>query len=363
MRRLTKLSAVAAVAALALAGCGGSDSEGGSGSGSDKTAASDDVCKSADGDGPKIGLAYDVGGRGDQSFNDSAYAGLEKAVEDFDATCVEGEATDGEAESAREDRLRNMAENGAVAIVGVGFAYSESVNAVAPDFPEVNFAVIDGFDPDEDANDNVAYLGFAEEQGSFLVGVAAAQKSKTGTIGFVGGVNTELIQKFEAGYTAGAKAAKPDIKVEVQYIQESDLSGFGDPAGGKAAATGEFDKGADVVYHAAGGSGSGVFDAAVEAGEGNFAIGVDSDQYLTATDAQKPFILTSMLKRVDTATYDFAKSIDAGKPLVSYTVYDLKADGVGYSTSNKSVISDLTADIDSYKEKIISGEITVPTKP
>jgi basic membrane protein A len=359
LRRLTKLSAVAAVAALALAGCGGSDSDGG---GSKKSAASDDVCKTADGDGPKIGLAYDVGGRGDRSFNDSAYAGLEKAVSDFDATCLEGEATDGEAESAREDRLRNMAENGANAIIGVGFAYSESVNTVAPDFPEVNFAVIDGFDPDEDANDNVAYLGFAEEQGSFLVGVAAATKSQSGTIGFVGGVNNELIQKFEAGYTAGAKAAKPDIKVEVAYIQESDLSGFGDPAGGKAAATGEFDKGADVVYHAAGGSGSGVFDAAVEAGEGNFAIGVDSDQYLTATDEQKPFILTSMLKRVDTATYDFAKSINDDKPLVSYTVYDLKADGVGYSTAN-SVIEDLTAAIDGYKEQIISGEVEVPTKP
>lgn len=359
MRRLTKLSAVAAVAALALAGCGGSDSEGGK---SDKPAANDDICKTADGDGPKIGLAYDVGGRGDRSFNDSAYVGVEKAVADFDATCLEGEATDGEAESAREDRLRNMAENGATAIVGVGFAYSESINAVAPDFPKVNFAVIDGFDPDDKANDNVAYLGFAEEQGSFLVGVAAAEKSKSGTIGFVGGVNNELIQKFEAGYTAGAKAAKPDIKVEVAYIQESDLSGFGDPAGGKAAATGEFDKGADVVYHAAGGSGTGVFDAAVEAGEGNWAIGVDSDQYLTATKAQKPFILTSMLKRVDTATYDFVKSVDEGKALVSYKVYDLAADGVGYSTSG-GFIDDITGDIDGYKAKIISKEITVPTKP
>lgn len=358
MRRLTKLSAVAAVAALALAGCG-SDSDGG---GDDKPAASDDICKTADGDGPKIGLAYDVGGRGDKSFNDSAYAGVEKAVEEFDATCIEGEAVDQEPESAREDRLRNMAENDATAIVGVGFAYSESVNAVAPDFPEVNFAVIDGFDPDDEANDNVAYLGFTEEQGSFLVGVAAAEKTKTGTIGFVGGVNNELIRKFEAGYTAGAKAAKPDIKVEVQYIQESDLSGFGDPAGGKAAATGEFDKGADIVYHASGDSGAGVFDAAVEAGEGNWAIGVDSDQYLTATKAQQPFILTSMLKRVDTATFDFAKSVGDDSPITGYKVYDLAADGVGYSTSG-GFIDDITADLDEYKAKIISGETKVPTTP
>ena len=358
MRRLTKLSAVACVAALALAGCGGSDGD----KGGDKPAASKDVCKTAKGDGPKIGLAYDVGGRGDQSFNDSAYAGLKKAVEEFSATCIEGEAADGEAESAREDRLRNFAENGATTVIGVGFAYSESVNKVAPDFPEVNFGVIDGFDPDKDVNKNVAYLGFAEEQGSYLVGVAAAEKSKTGTIGFVGGVHNDLIKKFEAGYVAGAKAAKPDIKVEVAYIQESDLKGFGDPAGGKAAATGEFDKGADVVYHAAGGSGSGVFDAAVDAGDGKWAIGVDSDQFLTATAAQKPHILTSMLKRVDTATYDFVKSVDAGKALTSYQTYDLKADGVGYSTSG-GFVDDISADIDGYKAKIISGEIKVPTAP
>jgi basic membrane protein A and related proteins len=357
VRRLTQLSAVVCVAALALAGCG-SDSDG-DGGGS-KNSASKDICKTAKGDGPKIGLAYDVGGRGDQSFNDSAYAGLEKAVTEFKATCVEGEATDGEAESAREDRLRQMADGGATAVIGVGFAYSDAINKVAPDYPDVNFGVIDGFDPDKAVNKNVAYLGFAEEQGSFLVGVAAAEKSKTGTIGFVGGVHNDLIKKFEAGYTAGAKAAKPDIKVEVSYIQESDLKGFGDPAGGKAAATGQYDKGADVVYHAAGGSGAGVFDAAVEADK--LAIGVDSDQYKTATAAQKPHILTSMLKRVDTATFDFVKSVDDGKALTSYQVYDLKADGVGYSKSG-GFVDDIASDIDGFKAKIISGEIKVPTKP
>ena len=357
MRRLTQLSVVAVVAALALTGCGSDKKDDGG-----TKSATNDVCKSAKGDGPKIGLAYDVGGRGDQSFNDSAYAGLEKAVSEFSATCVEGEAADGEAESAREDRLRQMADGGATAVIGVGFAYSESINKVAPDYPDVNFAVVDGFDPDKDVNKNVAYLGFAEEQGSFLVGVAAAEKSKSGTIGFVGGVHNDLIKKFEAGYTAGAKAAKPDIKVLVNYIQESDLKGFADPAGGKSAATGQFDKGADVVYHASGASGSGVFDAAVDAGDGKWAIGVDSDQYKTATDAQKPHILTSMLKRVDTATFDFIKSVDGGKPLTSYQVYDLKADGVGYATSG-GFVDDITDDIDSYKEKIISGDIKVPTKP
>ncbi|MEP9361831.1 BMP family ABC transporter substrate-binding protein [Nocardioides sp. CN2-186] len=364
MRRTTKFAALIAVSVLALGACG-SDSDGGSdgkASGGSSTDASADICKDADGSGPKIGLAYDVGGRGDQSFNDSAYEGLSKAVQEFDGSCIEGEAQDGEAESAREDRLRQMADAGATAIIGVGFAYSDSVNAVAPDYPDVNFGVVDGFDPDDKANDNVAYFSFAANESSFLVGVAAAETTKSKQVGFVGGVHNDLIKAFEAGYTAGVKAVDPSIKVDVAYIEESDLSGFGDPAGGKTAAAGEFDKGADVVYHASGASGSGVFDAAVEAGDGNWAIGVDSDQYLTATADQQPHILTSALKRVDVATYDFIKSVNDGSPKTSYVTYDLTNDGVGYATSGGFVDS-IKADIDGYADKIKNGEIKVPTAP
>ena len=358
MRRTTKFAALLSVSVLALGACGSSDSDGGDKAGDDTSAsASADVCDDTDGDGPKIGLAYDVGGRGDQSFNDSAYLGLEKAVEEFDATCIEGEAQDGEAESAREDRLRQMADAGATAIIGVGFAYSDSVNAVAPDYPDVAFGVVDGVDPDEEANDNVAYFSFAANEASFLVGVAAAETTQSKTVGFVGGVHNDLIKGFEAGYTAGVKAVDPKIKVEVAY-----LAGFGDPAGGKTAAAGEFDKGADVVYHASGASGSGVFDAAVEAGEGNWAIGVDSDQYLTATADQQPHILTSALKRVDVATFDFIKSVSDGSPKTSYVTYDLKNDGVGYSTSG-GFIDEISADIDGFAAKIKDGTIKVPTAP
>jgi len=247
-------------------------------------------------------------------------------------------------------------------IIGVGFAYSDAVNAVAPNYPDISFGVIDGFDPDDTANANVAYLGFAENEGSYLVGVAAALKSKANHIGFVGGVHNDLIKKFEAGYTAGAKSVKPDVTVDVKYIQESDLKGFGDPAGGKDAATAEFDNGADVVYHASGASGSGVFDAAVDAGDGKWAIGVDSDQYLTASSAQKSHILTSMLKRVDVATFDMIKSVADGSPLTSYQTYDLKKDGVGYATSG-GYIDDIKSKIDEAATKIKSGEIKVPTKP
>jgi basic membrane protein A len=359
LRRTSKIAVIAVIASIALTGCGNktdsNDKKGG-------TKASGDVCKTAKGDGPKVGLAYDVGGRGDQSFNDSAYAGLSKAVKELKATCVEGEATDGEAESARETRLKDMADQGMNPIIGVGFAYSDAVNAVAPNYPDISFGVIDGFDPDTTANANVAYLGFAENEGSYLVGVAAALKSKAGHIGFVGGVHNDLIKKFEAGYVAGAKATKPDIKIDVKYIQESDLKGFGDPAGGKDAATAEFDNGADIVYHASGASGSGVFDAAAEAGDGKWAIGVDSDQYLTASAAAKPHILTSMLKRVDVATFDMIKSVADGSPLTSYQTYDLKKDGVGYATSG-GFIDDIKSQIDDAAAKIKSGEIKVPTKP
>jgi basic membrane protein A len=353
---LTKIAAASAVLAIALTGCAKQDE----GSSSNNQASSD-ICK-GDGDGPKVGLAYDVGGRGDQSFNDAAYAGLKKAVTDLKATCTQGEAQDGEAESAREDRLRQMAESGYSPIIGVGFAYSDAVNAVAPDFPKINFAVIDGFDPDQKPNDNVAYLGFAENEGSFLVGVAAAEKTKTKHVGFVGGVHNDLIKKFEAGYAAGVKAVDPKIKVDVKYIEETDLKGFNDPAGGKAAATALYDGGADVVYHASGGSGAGVFDAAVDAGTDKWAIGVDSDQYLTASADQKKHILTSMLKRVDVATYDMIKSIADGKALTSYQTYDLKANGVGYSTSG-GFVDDIKSSIDQYGDKIKSGEIKVPTAP
>lgn len=360
MRRLSKIVALAAVASLTFAGCANNDTE--SPSASESSGGSTDVCKDASGDGPKVGLAYDVGGRGDQSFNDSAYAGLAKAVEELNATCTEGEATDGEAESARETRLVNMAEAGMNPVIGVGFAYSDAVNAVAPNYPDTSFAVIDGFDPDDQANDNVAYLGFAENEGSFLVGVAAALKTQAKHVGFVGGVHNDLIKKFEAGYTAGVHAVDPKIKVDVKYIEESDLAGFGDPAGGKEAATAIFDNGADIVYHASGASGSGVFEAATEAGDGKWAIGVDSDQYLTAPADQQPHILTSMLKRVDVATFDMIKSVAEEQPLVSYQTYDLAADGVGYSTSG-GFIDDIADQINAYGDKIKSGEIKVPTAP
>jgi basic membrane protein A len=255
-----------------------------------------------------------------------------------------------------------MAEAGYNPVIGIGFSYSDAANAVAPDYPKVSFGVIDGFDPDTTKNSNVAYLDFASNEGSFLVGAAAALKTKTDHIGFVGGVHNDLIKTFEAGYTAGAKAVNPNIKVGVKYIEETDVKGFDDPQGGQDAANALYQSGADVVFQVAGGSGAGVFAAAVDAGQGKWAIGVDSDQYLTASKDAKPHILTSMIKHVDVGVYDMIKSVADNKPLTGYQTFNLKSGGVAYATSG-GFVNDIKPKLDAYAAQIKSGKIKVPTTP
>ncbi len=350
MRRVTTLAAAFFAAALVLTSCGGSDDEA-------TTTPKDDTSSSAAASEIKVGLAYDIGGRGDQSFNDAAAAGLDKAADEFGIETNEAEAGNGEADSAKEERLRALASAGFNPVLAVGFAYSASVAKVAAELPDTQFAIIDDAAA---VGDNIANLLFAEEQGSFLVGAAAALKSKSGNVGFVGGVDVPLIHKFEAGYEAGAQAVNKDIKVQSKYLtQPPDFSGFGDPAKGKTAAAGMFDAGADIVYQAAGGSGGGVFEAAKAAG--GLAIGVDSDQYNTADPAVQDVILTSMLKKVDVAVFDFISAVNDGNFPAGSTIYDLEKDGVGYSTSGGQV-DDIASKLDDYKQQIIDGTVTVPTE-
>ncbi len=362
MRAMSKIAAVALAGALAftVTGCGKSANKS-----SDGAKASTDICKTAKGSGPKIGVAYDVGGRGDQSFNDSAYAGLEKAVKDMDGTCVEAEAGSDETDANREDRLRTLAKQGFNPVIAVGFIYSPPASKVAAEFPDTKFAVIDGYSQFVKAAPNLVDLTFAEQEGSFLVGVAAAKKSKAKHVGFVGGTHGDLIKKFEAGYVAGVHAVDPSIKVEVTYLTEDPndgKTGFENPSGGKTAAEGQLDKGADVIYHAAGKSGLGVFQAVTAAGDGIWAIGVDSDQYLTASKDQQPHILTSMLKRIDTSVFDYVTAVKDGTAKDGNITYDLKSDGVGYSKSG-GFVDDIAAEIDGFAAKIKSGEIKVPAAP
>ena len=330
----------------------------------------------------KVGLAFDIGGRGDKSFNDSAYAGLAKAQKVLKVTAKTVSATAGGAASEREDKLRLLAQAGYNPIIAVGFLYATSVAKVAAEFPKTQFAIIDD---SSIAAKNVSSLVFAEEQGSYLAGVAAAKASKSGKIGYIGGVRIPLLQKFEAGFVAGVKATKKSATVDVKYVSEPpDFSGFGDPAKAKVIANGMIDAGVDVIYSAAGGSGKGNFEAASDAaaaGNKVWTIGVDSDQYQTATAAEKKNMLTSMLKRVDVAVFDMIQQFVKGKKLTAVIApvtdstgavvgnalgkrYNLSNDGVGLATSGGYLKSlKIDAAVAAAAAKIKTGKIKVPTVP
>ncbi|MCP2255975.1 basic membrane protein A [Prauserella aidingensis] len=309
----------------------------------------------------KIGLAFDVGGRGDASFNDAAAAGVDRAVEEFGAEKGnESPAAGSESEAAKEQRLRQMAEQGNNPIIAVGFAYAEAVRKVAPQYPDTEFALVD--DNSVDA-ENVTPLVFAEEEGSFLAGVAAAYKTSECQVGFVGGVKTPLIKKFQAGFEQGVKAAGGDnIEVKSEYLTPAgDISGFNDPAKANVKSKSMISQGSDVLFHAAGASGQGVFEAA--AANDALGIGVDSDQYKQKTLADvKDVIVTSMLKKVDVAVYDYVAAVAEGDPDDLPERFDLSVDGVGYSKSNPA-IEDITDELEGYKKAIVDGDIEVSDTP
>ena len=350
MSRVTKIFALAATAALALTACGGSSTttpaaSGGSASAKPKI---------------KVGLAYDIGGRGDKSFNDSAAVGLDEAKAKLGIEIKELSATGGETDKDKEQRLRLLAQSGHNPVIAVGFLYQPAVATVAKEFPKVQFGLIDAT---VEGATNVTGLVFAEEEGSFLVGAAAALKSKTGTVAFIGGCDLDLIKKFQAGFEQGAKAARPDAKVASAYLSTpaQACSGFNDPTKGEVVAKGQYDAGADVIFAAAGGSGTGVFKAAKE--KKTFAIGVDSDQYKSAAADLQPVIYTSMLKRVNVAVFKFIESMSKGTPLTGVTVFNLKEDGVGYSTEGGFIDSSIATQLEKFKQDIIAGTIKVDTKP
>jgi basic membrane protein A len=316
----------------------------------------------ADGAGKKVGLLFDVTGRGDKSFNDSAAAGLDKAKADFGVTGTESTPTTQDG-SDRPPRIKEMAGNQDL-IVAIGFLWGTAVQDSATANPNQLYAIVDP-SPTVDLP-NVRNMNFKEQEGSFLVGVAAACASKSGKLGFIGGVENDLIKKFEAGFTAGAQAVNPDATVEVKYItQPPDFTGFNDPTKGKAIGAAMYGEGIDVIYAAAGGSGKGLFEAAVESGKKPgeiYAIGVDSDQYASASADQQPYILTSALKRVDVATYEAITDALNGKLAGEKKVYDITNNGVGYAVSNKD-INNYAGTIEEFKQKIIDGEVQVPEKP
>ncbi|MFF7732766.1 MULTISPECIES: BMP family ABC transporter substrate-binding protein [unclassified Streptomyces] len=345
MRRISRITvagAATASLALALSACGSTSTSGSSDSKGDKG----------------LAIAYDVGGKGDQSFNDAAYAGLEQAKKEFGYQTADVEPTEGETNADKEQRLASLAKQGYNPVIGVGYAYAAAVKGAAAKFPDTTFGIVD----DATINTkNVADLVFNEEQASYLAGVAAAKTSKTKVVGFVGGVDIPLIHKFQAGFAQGVKDTDPKVKVLSQYLtQTAEEGGFASPDKGKTAAEGQIEKKADVVYAAAGLSGQGVIEAA--ATEKVWAIGVDSDQYQQEALAKyKDSILTSAMKDVAKAVYNLAKSVEDGKPETGIVRGDLKTGEVSLSNSNPKFADDaeLQAAIKTAKEKIISGEIKV----
>jgi basic membrane protein A len=307
------------------------------------------------GNGRVAGVAFDTGGRGDGTFNDSAAAGADKAKSDLGIEVKELEAN---VDEDRKANLELLVNDGAKVIVGVGFMFTDPMTEIAKANPEVTFGIVDSV---VDAP-NVKSLVFAEQEGSFLVGAAAALKCGCDKIGFIGGQEIDLIKKFEAGYIAGAKAINANITVESKYLGPAgDNSAWGNVAGAKEIAAGWYADGVEVIYTAAGGSGAGTIEAAIEAGK--WAIGVDSDQYLTAgSEDAKKVILTSMLKRVDVAVYQTIKAVKDGDTTGGIKVFDLKADGVGYATSG-DYLKEFIDKLEALKKDIIDGKITVPTKP
>ncbi len=357
-----------------------------------------------DGETYRIGLVFDVGGKGDKSFNDSAYRGLEWAkngsdeFEEFEALPINFTTIEpGSGGAGRADAMRMMASQGFDLVIGVGFLFTDAATDLARNFPNVNFAVVD-YAQFENIPSNLRGLSFAEHEGSFLVGALAAMKSETGKIGFVGGQESPLIGKFEAGFKSGAWYVNPDLEISARYVGTTGEA-FANPAKGKEIAKAMYSNDVDVIYHAAGLSGAGVIEAASETD--NYAIGVDSDQNYLAPGN----VLTSMLKRVDVSVYQTIRDVVEGN-FEGGTVksFGPEDNGVGYAVdvfnrveefpelvdqlenegvvklpalgetqispkridqlpSENLVTDSMLARVEELRNQLVAGEFTVPSNP
>ncbi|MGD8193132.1 BMP family lipoprotein [Herbiconiux sp. P18] len=340
-RKAAVFGATALAASLLLSACTG------------KTAT---VQPSADADAPKVAMLY--GTTGDFSFMDSAYKGFTDAQSEYDFTPLDFSSPNTD---DYQDRLDLAISQGAGLAIGIGFQYATPMEQTT-DHPDTKFVAVD-IDKGTSIPD-VTTISFAAEQSSYLVGVAAALTSKTGHIGFVGGVDQPSIQNFFVGYEAGAKSVNPAITIDTTYLSPlGDFTGFSDPTKGKEAAASMYAGGADVIYAAAGGSGQGVYEQAAASStdaQKNWAIGVDGDVYNQVDDSIKPYILTSAIKNVNVAVEDSIKSFLDGSLEAGEQDFDLSNDGVGYSTSGGFL--DAYADqLEKAKADIVDGTIEVPS--
>lgn len=328
-----------------LAGCGGPQGSGAPGA-------------TPSAGGPlKLGMVTDTGGIGDQSFNMMAWRGLERAKQELQADITLAESSQ---VSDYTPNLQRLAERGCKVVFAVGFALEKAVAEVAPRYPGTHFILIDAKGP---KLENVAGLVFREEEGAYLVGALAGGMSRSGKLGFVGGMEIPLIKRFEAGYRAGARTLRPATTVEAKYTNN-----WVDVARGKELALSLFGEGADVVFHASGACGRGVIEAAKEKGEGFWAIGVDADQdHLGTADPEHPAppsrVLTSMLKRVDNAVFAICQESVTGTFTAGPRVFGVREDGVGLSpmTYTKDVVpGELLAQVERLRASIAEGRLKPP---
>ena len=293
-------------------------------------------------------IIFDLGGKFDKSFNEAAYNGAERFKSEAGVDYLEFEVTN---ESQRDQALRRMARRGATIVVAVGFSYATPLDAIADEFPDTKFTIIDSVVE----KDNVQSVTFKEHEGSFLVGMAAALKSETGKVGFIGGMDIPLIRNFAHGYQQGVKHVNESAEVFVNMTGTTPAA-WNDPAKGAELAQSQFDRGADVVYAAAGGTGLGVLQTAADGGK--YSIGVDSNQNYLHPGS----VLTSMLKRVDVAVYNAFQGAMDGSWAAGAQSLGLAEDGVGYALDehNEAAISDdMKTTIEEAKAKIIAGELEV----
>ena len=297
----------------------------------------------------KPAVIFDMGGKFDKSFNEGVWNGVKKFTEETGISVMEFEVTN---ETQREQAMRRMVERGATIVLGVGFAQADAISKVAAEYPDVQFSIIDVSWLDAP---NLRQYAFKEHEGSYLVGVAAALASKTGKVGFVGGMDIPLIRKFACGYVGGVKSVSASADV-YQNMTGTTPSAWNDPAKGAELTKSQIDRGADVVYHAAGGTGLGVIQAAADAGK--LAIGVDSNQNGLAPGS----VLTSMLKRVDVAAYETFMDARNGNFSSGVHVLGIAEGGVDWAVddNNASLISaDLKAAVEQARKDILSGKVVV----
>ncbi|WP_053219605.1 BMP family lipoprotein [Virgibacillus senegalensis] len=353
--RLLLLIALLFTAGIVLSACGGSSEE--SGGESSDSGESQEGGESSD---FKVAMVTDVGGVDDKSFNQSAWEGL-KAFGDENGL-EEGEGYDYAQSESDADFMPNL--NGLVRadydlIFGIGFKLTDALNTVAEQNPDKQFALVDAVAE----ADNIANITFKEHQGSFLVGVAAAMKTESDKVGFVGGENSELIKKFESGFRAGVAAVNPDIEVDVQYAES-----FGAPDKGKVIASNMYNSGVDVIYHSSGATGNGVFAQAKDIKKNDpsknvWVIGVDRDQHEEGAIGDDNVTLTSMVKRVDIAVQEVAgQAMNGDFPGGEILEFGLEDDGVSVAKSNEEAMTEeMIGEIDNWKQKIIDGEVEVPS--